>query len=204
MVRASLDEQFAMMPEQLKGALIGLMDAVSDAGRQGALKDSEALLKNLSGLEAVPAASQAILSKTRGVATVVLLQEHMARVAWARAEGFTGFDAFLVAIGASPESESNRDEGASASDEPTQDDEDAPDNTHHVFAHALDAIATGTHSLETTQSLVAASMDEIDPVALATALAHLAHDLLTRWAAAAGADRDDAWLAWSQMVREEA
>ncbi|MFC7488791.1 hypothetical protein [Knoellia pratensis] len=95
----TLEQQFAVLPEHLQGALIGLLDAVSNAGRLGQLADANRFLRQVARLESMPEPAKALIMATSSVATSVVLDQHSAKLEWARSEGFTGFDAFLGSQG---------------------------------------------------------------------------------------------------------
>lgn len=210
MTGTTLDEQFAELPEHTKGALIGIMDAVGNAGRNGDLKDVDRFLRQLERLDGLPAPAKAILAKTASLVGGVVLDEHVARVQWARAEGFTGFNAFLAAIGhpeAIQDTEASDADPASLEGVAGEDETTAavdPADTRRTINHALDVMAA-VRRLEPDHALplIQESMTEVDAEQLVYALAGLSSDILGRWADKEEASEDDSWSAWSQMVRED-
>lgn len=93
------ESRFAALPPDVQNALLGVVDAVADVSKAGDLKAAQSFIVEAQRLDNLPQSARVLLRSLNSVGSAVFIEEHSKRLVWARAEGFTGLDAFLAAIG---------------------------------------------------------------------------------------------------------
>jgi hypothetical protein len=97
----SIDDQFAALPDRVKASLIRVVDVAAESLRAGELGTASRFL-DVARQANIPPEAPPLLAALAGVANALSLEEHARQLAWAEAEGFTGIEGFVVALGRGP------------------------------------------------------------------------------------------------------
>lgn len=97
----SIDEQFAALPERLKVAMFRTLDVATELLERGDLPVADATFGELQHI-AIPGPAKAMAKAAQGLLGELAHDEHRKRLAWARAEGFTGVEGLVAALTGGP------------------------------------------------------------------------------------------------------
>ena len=97
----TIDEQFAALPDRVKGTLFGLLDAAAEVTRAGKLGEAGAVLEAAQASE-IPESAKLMVGATEALLTALSLELHGKRLQWAADEGFESTEGFLAALRGGP------------------------------------------------------------------------------------------------------